>query len=45
MEEDFIIPEWHKEEVRRRMQNFKEEDYIPWEIARRQIRRKNNSKG
>jgi hypothetical protein len=44
MAEDLTIPEWHKEEVRRRMQNTKEEDHIPWEIAKEQIRNKKSPK-
>ncbi len=34
------IPEWHKEIVLERMNNAKETDYIPWEEAKQQIRRK-----
>jgi serine protease inhibitor len=32
------IPEWHKEEVRKRIENLKEEDYLPWDEVKRQIR-------
>lgn len=32
------IPEWHKEEVRKRIENVKEEDYLPWEEVKKQIR-------
>jgi hypothetical protein len=28
-EEDFVVPEWHKEIVRESIRNTKEEDYIP----------------
>lgn len=30
-EEDFVVPEWHKEIVRESIRNTKEEDYIPLE--------------
>lgn len=30
-EEDFVVPEWHKEIVRESIRNTKEEDYIPFE--------------
>lgn len=30
-EEDFVVPEWHKEIVRKSIRNTKEEDYIPFE--------------
>lgn len=30
-EENFIVPEWHKEIVRESIRNTKEEDYIPFE--------------
>jgi hypothetical protein len=30
-EEDFVVPEWHKEIVRESIKNTKEEDYIPFE--------------
>lgn len=33
-EEDFEIPEWHKEIVRESIRNTKEEDYIPFEVIK-----------
>lgn len=36
--EDFVVPEWHKEIVRERIQNTKQEDYVPWEQARKQLK-------
>lgn len=37
VEEDFEIPEWHKEIVRERIKNTKEEDFIPWEQVRKDL--------
>ncbi len=34
------FPEWHKQIVNERIASAKEEDYIPWEEAKKQIRRK-----
>lgn len=36
-EEDFVVPEWHKEIVRERIKNTKEEDYIPWEQVKKDL--------
>lgn len=36
-EEDFVVPEWHKEIVRKRIRNTKEEDYIPWEEVKKEL--------
>lgn len=36
-EEDFVVPEWHKEIVRERIKNTKEEDYIPWEEVKKKL--------
>jgi len=36
--EDFDVPEWHKEIVLKRIKNAKEEDFIPWEEARKKLR-------
>lgn len=36
-EEDFVVPEWHKEIVRESIRNTKEEDYIPWEEVKRKL--------
>ena len=36
-EEDFEIPEWHKEIVLERIKNTKEEDFIPWEQVRKDL--------
>lgn len=36
-EEDFIIPEWHKEIVRERIRNARDEDYIPWEEVKKRL--------
>jgi hypothetical protein len=36
-EEDFDIPEWHKEIVRERIRTAKEEDYIPWEEVKKNL--------
>lgn len=33
-----VVPEWHKEEVRRRIKETNPEDYIPWEEARKQLK-------
>lgn len=35
------VPEWHKEIVLNRMASSSEDDYIPWEEAKLNIRRKN----
>lgn len=34
-EEDFVVPEWHKEIVRESIRNTKEEDYTPFEEIKR----------
>jgi hypothetical protein len=36
--EDFDIPEKHKEIVRERVKNLKEEELIPWEEARKKLK-------
>lgn len=36
-EEDFVVPERHKEIVRERIRNTKEEDYIPWEQVKKDL--------
>jgi len=36
--EDFDVPEWHKEIVRERFKNGKDEDFIPWEEARKKLK-------
>ena len=36
-EEDFDIPEWHKEIVRERIRTTREEDFIPWEQVRKDL--------
>lgn len=38
VEDDIVVPEWHKEIVRERIKNAKPEDYIPWEEARKQLK-------
>ena len=37
VEEDFIVPEWHKEIVRERIRNNKDSDYIPWEQVKKNL--------
>jgi len=34
------VPEWHKEIVLDRMENFSEEEHIPLDMAMKQIKRK-----
>lgn len=34
---EFDIPEWHKEIVRDRIKNSKPEDYIPWEVVEKKL--------
>jgi len=36
-QEEIVIPEEHKAIVRKRIQNSKPEDLIPWEEARKQL--------
>lgn len=36
-EEDFVVPEWHKEIVRESIRNTKEEDYIPYDEVKRRL--------
>ena len=36
-EENFTVPEWHKDIVRERIRTAKEEDYIPWEEVKRKL--------
>ena len=36
--DDFDIPEEHKEVVRERIKNSKEEDFMPWEEARKKLK-------
>ena len=36
-EEDFEIPEAHKELVRERIRNNKDSDYIPWEEVKKNL--------
>lgn len=44
-EEDFVVPEWHKEIVRERIRTTPEEDYIPWEEVKRQLDLKHGTNG
>jgi hypothetical protein len=37
-QDDLVIPEEHKEIVRKRIKNAKQEDFIPWEEARKQLK-------
>ena len=39
-EEAVIIPDWHKEETLKRINTAKEEDFIPWKKAKKQLRHK-----
>lgn len=36
-EEDFVVPEWHKDIVRESIRNTKEEDYVPLEEVIRKL--------
>ena len=38
--ETFSIPEWHKEETLKRVKDSREEDYVPWSKAKKQIKSK-----
>jgi len=37
-DQDIVIPKWQKEIVLERIKNAKEEDFIPWEEARKQLK-------
>ena len=37
-EQSIVIPEWQKEEVRRRIKETKDEDYVSWEEAQKQFK-------
>ncbi|HLG36480.1 MAG TPA: hypothetical protein VI757_16500 [Bacteroidia bacterium] len=36
--ETFSIPAWHKEETMKRMKDSKEENFIPWSKAKKQLK-------
>jgi hypothetical protein len=37
IEQDLVVPEWHKEIVRERRKNAKREDYTNWDILEDQL--------
>jgi hypothetical protein len=37
-EDDYFIPEWHKEETLRRIKTAKAKDFISWEKARKKLK-------
>jgi hypothetical protein len=37
---DFVVPEWHKEIVLDRVKNAKPEDYIEWKDFKKELKRK-----
>ncbi|TAL59841.1 MAG: hypothetical protein EPN85_08550 [Bacteroidetes bacterium] len=39
-EETLSVPEWHKTETLKRIQNAKPEDFIPWKKVKKQLRNK-----
>ena len=38
--ENFEVPEWHKEIVMNRIKTSKPEDYIPWDEAKKNLKLK-----
>lgn len=38
--ETFSIPQWHKTETLKRLNNSKREDFIPWAKAKKQLKSK-----
>ncbi len=37
-QEAYVIPEWQKQEVRRRIKNTKPENYLSWEEVEQQLK-------
>lgn len=40
IEQDLVIPEWHKDIVRERRKNAKHEDYIDWNTLEKKLDKK-----
>jgi len=39
-DENFVIPQWHKEETLQRLKTTKQADFVPWATAKKQLKSK-----